>query len=111
MAKVAIPHVCRECGAAHRKWSGRCDACGAWNSIEEDPGLSAAGPAAKTLGVKKGRAVALSPLSGSEAPPPRRSSGIAEFDRAARGVARIGCGLDVRDGARPPASESRGPLA
>ncbi len=85
MAKVAISLVCRECGVTHRKWSGRCDACGAWNSIEEDLGLSAAGPAARTLGVKKGRAVPLSPLSSEEAPPPRRSSGIAEFDRVLGG--------------------------
>ena len=56
MAKVAISYVCRDCGAAHRKWSGRCEACGAWNSIEDDPGLSAAGPASKTLGRAKGRA-------------------------------------------------------
>ena len=85
MAKVAISYVCRDCGAAHRKWSGRCDACGAWNSIEDDPGLSAAGPASKTLGRAKGRAVPLSPLSNDEAPPPRRSSGIAEFDRVLGG--------------------------
>jgi DNA repair protein RadA/Sms len=85
MAKSALLLVCRECGVTHRKWSGRCDACGAWNSIEEDPGLSAAGPASKTLGRAKGRAVQLSPLSGSEAPPPRRSSGIAEFDRVLGG--------------------------
>ena len=85
MAKVAISYVCRDCGAAHRKWSGRCDACGAWNSIEDDPGLSAAGPASKTLGRAKGRAVPLSPLSSDEAPPPRRSSGIAELDRVLGG--------------------------
>ncbi len=85
MARVAISYVCRDCGAAHRKWSGRCDACGAWNSIEDDPGLSAAGPASKTLGRAKGRAVPLSPLSSEDAPPPRRSSGIAEFDRVLGG--------------------------
>ncbi len=85
MAKVATPYVCRDCGAAHRKWSGRCDACGAWNSIEEDAGLSASGPSARTLGAGRGRAVPLSPLAGSEAPPPRRSSGIAEFDRVLGG--------------------------
>ncbi|MCH8953046.1 MAG: DNA repair protein RadA [Proteobacteria bacterium] len=85
MAKVAISLVCRECGVTHRKWSGRCDACGAWNAIEEDRGLSAAGPAARTLGARKGRAVELSPLAESEDPPPRRSSGIAEFDRVLGG--------------------------
>ncbi|HUS54306.1 MAG TPA: DNA repair protein RadA [Thermohalobaculum sp.] len=85
MAKPALAYVCRDCGAAHRKWSGHCETCGAWNSIEEDPGLSAAGPPAKTLGNTKGRSIALSPLSGTEAPPPRRSSGIAEFDRVLGG--------------------------
>jgi DNA repair protein RadA/Sms len=85
MAKTALAFVCRDCGATHRKWSGHCEGCGAWNSIEEDPGLSAAGPAAKTLGTSKGRSIQLSPLSGSEAPPPRRSSGITEFDRVLGG--------------------------
>jgi DNA repair protein RadA/Sms len=85
MAKPTLLHVCCECGATHTKWSGRCEACGAWNSIKEDRGLSAAGPAAKTLGTAKGRTVQLSSLSSDEAPPPRRSSGIAEFDRVLGG--------------------------
>jgi DNA repair protein RadA/Sms len=85
MARPAPAFVCRDCGASHRKWSGRCDSCGAWNSVEEDPGLSAAGPATKTLGAAKGRSIALSPLSGEETPPPRRVSGISEFDRVLGG--------------------------
>jgi DNA repair protein RadA/Sms len=85
MGKHDLSFVCRECGAAHRKWAGRCDACGAWNSIEEDAGLSAAGPASKSLGKTKGRKVELTPLSGAEAPPPRRPSGIAELDRVLGG--------------------------
>jgi DNA repair protein RadA/Sms len=85
MAKPSLAYVCRDCGATHRKWSGHCETCGAWNSIEEDPGLSAAGPATKTLGSTKGRSIKLNPLSGHEAPPPRRSSGIAEFDRVLGG--------------------------
>lgn len=28
-------YVCNECGAEYTKWYGRCTACGAWNSIEE----------------------------------------------------------------------------
>ena len=35
MARAAPQYICRECGAAHRKWSGQCGDCGAWNSIEE----------------------------------------------------------------------------
>ncbi|MEM1383393.1 MAG: DNA repair protein RadA [Pseudomonadota bacterium] len=85
MARRATQFVCRECGSVHRKWAGQCEACGAWNSIEEDAGLSAAGPPAKSLGQAQGRRVVLSPLSGDEAPPPRRASGVGELDRVLGG--------------------------
>lgn len=85
MAKNATQYVCRECGAAHRKWAGQCPACGAWDTLDEDAGLGIAGPAAKSLGTVKGRTVALSALSGDEAPPPRGASGIAELDRVLGG--------------------------
>ncbi|HHS94581.1 MAG TPA: DNA repair protein RadA [Rhodobacterales bacterium] len=83
MAK-APSFVCNECGATSRKWSGRCDACGAWNSITEEAPLSA-GPASKSLGNKRGAAIALSDLSATEAPPPRTQSGISELDRVLGG--------------------------
>ena len=85
MARATQQYVCRECGAVHRKWAGQCGDCGAWNSIEEDAGLSAAGPAAKTLGQARGRTIELTPLMGQEEPPPRASSGIAELDRVLGG--------------------------
>jgi DNA repair protein RadA/Sms len=28
---------CTECGHEHPKWAGRCEACGEWNSIAEEP--------------------------------------------------------------------------
>ena len=59
----------------HRKWSGRCDACGGWNTIVEE----GAAPRAA------GRRVALVPLSGAEAPPPRIASGFGELDRVLGG--------------------------
>jgi DNA repair protein RadA/Sms len=83
MAKVPS-YVCQECGAAHRKWSGRCDACGAWNSIVEEKPLST-GPASKTLGSLRGTPVVLTDLATEEAPPPRTLSGVAEFDRVLGG--------------------------
>ena len=85
MARAAPVHICRDCGAVHGKWSGQCAGCGAWNTIEEDPGLAAAGPASKTLGTAKGRGIALMPLRGDETPPPRAVSGIAELDRVLGG--------------------------
>ena len=85
MAKTATQFVCRECGAAHRRWAGQCGDCGAWNAIEEDAGLPAAGPAAKTLGQGRGRLVALGRLASDEAPAPRGLSGMAELDRVLGG--------------------------
>ena len=35
MAKAKIQYVCRECGADHSKWSGQCNECGAWNTLDE----------------------------------------------------------------------------
>ena len=81
MSKSGPSFTCSSCGAAHRKWAGRCDACGAWNSILEEAPLSA-GP--KALG-GKGRTIALTDLATEEAPPPRASSGIDELDRVLGG--------------------------
>jgi DNA repair protein RadA/Sms len=36
MARLRLVHRCTECGASHHKWTGRCPACGAWNSLVED---------------------------------------------------------------------------
>ena len=55
MSRRAATYVCTACGATFPKWAGRCEACGAWNSIEEDPGL-ASGPGPKRAA--KGRAAA-----------------------------------------------------
>ncbi len=77
MAKALPQFTCTACGATHRKWSGRCEACGAWNTIIEEAPLSS-GPGAR---VSKGRSIALSTLADQEAPPPRNSSGMAELDR------------------------------
>ncbi|MEM9911486.1 MAG: DNA repair protein RadA [Pseudomonadota bacterium] len=83
MAKSAS-FVCSACGAAYTKWSGRCEACGEWNTISEEAPLSA-GPASKSLGAKRGTALGLSDLSTAEPPPPRTQSGLAELDRVLGG--------------------------
>ena len=82
MSKSAF--TCNECGAAHKKWAGRCEACGAWNSIVEEAALST-GPAKKTLGAAKGRKVELSGLDTKDAPLARTASGMDEFDRVLGG--------------------------
>ncbi|MCL5775608.1 DNA repair protein RadA [Limibaculum sp. FT325] len=85
MAKPALQFVCNACGTVHRKWQGQCEGCGEWNTLAEEAGLSAAGPAAKTLGAARGRRMALAPLAGQEAPPPRAASRIGELDRVLGG--------------------------
>ncbi|MBI1217723.1 MAG: DNA repair protein RadA [Rhodobacteraceae bacterium] len=84
MAKPAPQFTCTACGAVHKKWAGRCDACGAWNSIVEEAPLSA-GPAARSLGASRGRAIPLGTLATEEPPPPRTLSGMDEFDRVLGG--------------------------
>ncbi|MGH1331683.1 MAG: DNA repair protein RadA [Paracoccaceae bacterium] len=75
---------CSACAAISTKWSGRCEACGEWNSITEDKPLSA-GPASKSLGARRGSTIKLTDLSTEEAPPPRTNSGMAELDRVLGG--------------------------
>ena len=82
MAKAKSSYVCQECGATHSKWMGRCDACGAWNSLTEE---AASESAPKGLGGKRGKKINFVGLEGSEKDPPRRVSGIEEFDRVTGG--------------------------
>jgi len=35
MAKSKIAYVCSDCGSDFPKWQGRCDDCGAWNTLSE----------------------------------------------------------------------------
>jgi len=82
MAKTTF--TCNACGAGHKKWAGKCEACGAWNTIVEEAGLST-GPAKKSLGAAKGRRVELSSLDSQDEPLQRMTSGIDEFDRVLGG--------------------------
>ena len=81
MAKSSSTFTCTACGAAHGKWIGRCEACGAWNTIVEEAPLSS-GP--KALG-SKGKSIPLTDLATQEASPPRAASGINELDRVLGG--------------------------
>ena len=83
MAK-ASSFTCNACGAAHKKWAGRCEACGAWNSIVEEAALST-GPAKKSLGAMKGKQIELTDLTTNDAPLVRVQSGLEEFDRVLGG--------------------------
>ncbi len=78
--------ICQACGAVHSRWAGKCDSCGAWNTIVEEgtAGGIGSGPA-QLRSARKGRVVALTSLSGEIEEAPRIVTGIAELDRATGG--------------------------
>jgi DNA repair protein RadA/Sms len=79
MAARAQNFVCQSCGAAFSRWAGRCDACGAWNTLVEE------GSAAPARLARKGRLFVIEPLKGETHEAPRLASGVAEFDRVTGG--------------------------
>ncbi len=84
MAKPRTSFICQNCGAVSARWQGKCESCGAWNSLaEEAPSSGIGAQAARHL--RKGRIFALEGLSGETKPPPRILSGIHELDRVAGG--------------------------
>jgi DNA repair protein RadA/Sms len=82
MAKATSQYVCQECGAVSARWLGKCEACGAWNTIVEE---AAPESAPKGVSPKGGRKIAFVGLSGQSDKAPRRTTGIAEFDRVLGG--------------------------
>jgi len=83
MARAESRYVCQSCGAVHPKWAGKCDDCGAWNSLVEET-VRASAP--KGLGGGKGgRPLQFVGLNGDALASARRASAIAEFDRVCGG--------------------------
>ena len=80
--------VCQSCGAVWPKWNGRCDACGEWNTLVEEPAEARSASvrplATGTTGRAAGR-VGFVGLEGAAEPPPRVGTGIAELDRVLGG--------------------------
>ncbi len=79
MAARAQSFICQNCGAAYARWSGRCDACGEWNTLVEE------GTSAPARSSRKGRVFVVEPLKGEPHEAPRLPSGMAEFDRVTGG--------------------------
>mgnify|MGYP001110518241 CR=1 FL=1 len=84
MAKSRIQFICQNCGSVFPRWSGKCEACGEWNTLVEESssGGIGAGPGKPA---RKGRAVALQSLSGEIEDAPRIQSGFSELDRVTGG--------------------------
>ncbi|HSZ10693.1 MAG TPA: DNA repair protein RadA [Rhizomicrobium sp.] len=91
MARAQPNFVCQSCGAVHAKWSGRCDACNGWNTIVEEGAAPPIGAGIKRS--NRGRPFALEDLKTEDASPPRRETGVAEFDRVCGGGLVAGSAL------------------
>jgi DNA repair protein RadA/Sms len=83
MAKKLSSYACSVCGATYRRWQGKCDECGDWNTIIEEQAAVSGAP--KGLSGKKGRAVDFVSLDTPLEEAPRILTGIGEFDRALGG--------------------------
>src|SRR2546422_11440251 len=69
---------CTECGADQPKWGGRCDACGAWNSLVEEPIRRTVGRSDRRTASSDSQTVRLSDLGSTKLQ--RWQTGLAEFD-------------------------------
>ncbi len=83
MAKPKPRFICQECGGVASRWQGQCPECGEWNTLVEDA-------PATVFSLKHdlstgGRAVEFVALDAPAEELARRSTGLAEFDRALGG--------------------------
>ena len=88
MAKSQTVFVCQTCGTVHAKWTGKCDGCGAWNTlVEETPSAPGGLAQPKSGGRSKSGNLSFTALSSKGEEPPRLSTGIPELDRVLGGGA------------------------
>jgi DNA repair protein RadA/Sms len=82
---TAAPFRCTECGWTTLRWVGRCGECQQWGTVVE---------VAEQTGIVRAAVTPIAPASGRAAQPitrvdtserPRRTSGVAEFDRVLGG--------------------------
>jgi len=66
------------------KWQGKCEACGAWNTLEEKAALKILPGGMKPAGGRR-ETLEFFGLEGTSPPPPRVPTTIAEFDRVLGG--------------------------
>ncbi len=83
MPKTKISYICQQCGTQHPKWSGQCDGCGEWNTLEETEvtkGKSKKSRSKRNVDISKSM-VKLSDVGKSKTSQHRLSTGMEEFDR------------------------------
>ena len=82
MAKSTTSYSCSACGNVTTKWSGRCEACGEWNTlVEEASSGPPGGLKAQKAGTKRSGKAEFTALDGDASPPERIVLGVEELDR------------------------------
>ncbi len=80
MARARSVYRCAECGHDHPKWVGRCEACGAWNAVAEEPVAQRPKPA-RGASSRSASSVQPTPLADiAQSRLVRWTTGIPEFD-------------------------------
>jgi DNA repair protein RadA/Sms len=93
MSRPTTAYVCQSCGGVHARWAGKCEACGAWNTLAEEA-TSAPVAGGKTAAPsrpsgRKAKGLEFVDLAGLAEDAPRLQTGIAELDRVlGGGIAR-----------------------
>lgn len=83
MAKPKRRYACQACGSVTHRWQGQCADCAEWNTlVEEAPETVFSAKHDLSSG---GRGISFEPLDAPSQRLARRSTGIAEFDRALGG--------------------------
>lgn len=110
MAKSKLAYVCGDCGSDYPKWQGRCDDCGAWNTLSEfrvggHTGAASASKAGRQFKGYAGNLSEVKTLSDIDlADVLRISTGVEEFDRVLGGGLVPGSAILI--GGHPGAGKS-----
>ncbi|MGE0594824.1 MAG: DNA repair protein RadA [Hyphomonadaceae bacterium] len=85
MVKPQNIFTCQACGAIWPKWSGKCEACGEWNTLVEEAARPVVPGALAAPTGRKGKSLEFVELTGAHEPPARLATGISELDRVCGG--------------------------
>ncbi len=83
MAKPKRRYICQACGSVTHRWQGQCPDCGEWNTLAEEAPTTVF--SAKHDLSSGGRPIAFEALDAPGEVLKRKSTGLAEFDRALGG--------------------------
>lgn len=90
MAKAKTVYACTSCGAQFPKWTGQCQDCGDWNTLQEELGIARSTPS--SANPKAARFEGFAPKADVQKLPrvstqsaPRSGTGLKELDRVLGG--------------------------